>query len=68
VCVITLILVKTTREHKLTHSVFDIYIRRLMFKKEFDSSFAGFMTDGAKWLVENTDIKLIGKRWTISVS
>jgi len=34
--------------------------KRLMFKKEFDSSFAGFMTDGAKWLVENTDIKLIG--------
>ncbi|ESQ53714.1 hypothetical protein EUTSA_v10026013mg [Eutrema salsugineum] len=34
--------------------------RRLMFKKEFDSSFAGFMTDGAKWLVENTDIKLVG--------
>ncbi|KAJ0228821.1 hypothetical protein HA466_0321630 [Hirschfeldia incana] len=34
--------------------------RRLMFKKEFDSSFAGFMMDGAKWLVENTDIKLIG--------
>ncbi|CAN8327433.1 unnamed protein product [Cochlearia groenlandica] len=34
--------------------------KRLMFKKEFDSSFAGFVTDGAKWLVENTDIKLIG--------
>ncbi|KAH0857818.1 hypothetical protein HID58_086079, partial [Brassica napus] len=27
---------------------------------EFDSSFARFMMDGAKWLVENTDIKLIG--------
>ncbi|CAA0273854.1 unnamed protein product [Arabidopsis thaliana] len=34
--------------------------RRLMFKKEFDSSFVGFMVDGAKWLVENTDIKLVG--------
>ncbi|WZZ86934.1 hypothetical protein YC2023_115513 [Brassica napus] len=34
--------------------------RRLMFEKEFDSSFAGFMMDGARWLVENTDIKLIG--------
>ncbi|CAF2031971.1 hypothetical protein HID58_078646 [Brassica napus] len=34
--------------------------KRLMFKKEFDSSFSGFMTDGAKWLVENTDIKLVG--------
>ncbi|KAG2276949.1 hypothetical protein Bca52824_059504 [Brassica carinata] len=34
--------------------------RRLMFEKEFDSSFARFMMDGAKWLVENTDIKLIG--------
>ncbi|XP_042507495.1 cyclase-like protein 2 [Macadamia integrifolia] len=33
--------------------------RRLMWK-EFDSSFVGFMKDGAKWLVENTDIKLVG--------
>ncbi|KAJ4829805.1 Cyclase-like protein 2 [Turnera subulata] len=34
--------------------------RQLMFKKEFDSSFVGFKADGAKWLVENTDIKLVG--------
>ncbi|EEF43618.1 cyclase-like protein 2 [Ricinus communis] len=34
--------------------------RKLMFKKEFDSSYVGFMSDGAKWLVENTDIKLVG--------
>ncbi|XP_050262098.1 cyclase-like protein 3 [Quercus robur] len=34
--------------------------RRLMWKKEFDTSFAGLMKDGAEWLVENTDIKLIG--------
>ncbi|CAK7329951.1 unnamed protein product [Dovyalis caffra] len=34
--------------------------RKLMFKKEFDSSYVAFMEDGAKWLVENTDIKLIG--------
>ncbi|KAJ8766882.1 hypothetical protein K2173_009226 [Erythroxylum novogranatense] len=34
--------------------------RRLMFKKEFESSYVGFMVDGAKWLVENTDIKLVG--------
>ncbi|KAK0581585.1 hypothetical protein LWI29_015479 [Acer saccharum] len=34
--------------------------RHLMFKKEFDSSYTGFMKDGAKWLVENTDIKLVG--------
>ncbi|KAL5790576.1 hypothetical protein ACOSQ2_005464 [Xanthoceras sorbifolium] len=34
--------------------------RQLMFKKEFDSSYTGFMKDGAKWLVENTDIKLVG--------
>ncbi|KAB1208422.1 Kynurenine formamidase [Morella rubra] len=34
--------------------------RRLMFKKEFDTSYVGFMKDGAKWLVENTDIKLVG--------
>ncbi|XP_059448764.1 cyclase-like protein 2 [Corylus avellana] len=34
--------------------------RQLMFKKEFDTSYVGFMKDGAKWLVENTDIKLVG--------
>ncbi|XP_073272519.1 cyclase-like protein 2 [Primulina huaijiensis] len=34
--------------------------RRLMFKKEFDASYVGFMKDGAKWLVDNTDIKLVG--------
>ncbi|CAL1410285.1 unnamed protein product [Linum trigynum] len=34
--------------------------RRLMYKKEFDSSFVGFMADGAQWLVDNTDIKLVG--------
>ncbi|KAI6701363.1 hypothetical protein NL676_015687 [Syzygium grande] len=34
--------------------------RRLMYKKEFDTSYVGFMRDGAKWLVENTDIKLVG--------
>ncbi|XP_021887316.1 uncharacterized protein LOC110806705 [Carica papaya] len=34
--------------------------RRLMFKKEFDTSYVGFMKDGAKWLVDNTDIKLVG--------
>lgn len=31
-----------------------------MYKKEFDSSYVAFMEDGAKWLVENTDIKLVG--------
>ncbi|KAL3814258.1 hypothetical protein ACJIZ3_015526 [Penstemon smallii] len=34
--------------------------RRLMYKKEFDSSYVGFMKDGAQWLVDNTDIKLVG--------
>ncbi|KAG8368421.1 hypothetical protein BUALT_Bualt15G0043700 [Buddleja alternifolia] len=34
--------------------------RRLMFKKEFDTSYVGFMKDGAQWLVDNTDIKLVG--------
>lgn len=32
-----------------------------MFKKEFDTSYVGFKEDGAKWLVENTDIKLVGE-------
>lgn len=34
--------------------------RRLMFKKEFDSSYVGLTTDGTKWLLDNTDIKLVG--------
>ncbi|TKY50958.1 Kynurenine formamidase [Spatholobus suberectus] len=34
--------------------------RRLMFQKECDTSYVGFTVDGAKWLVENTDIKLVG--------
>lgn len=36
-------------------------LRRLMLQKEFDSSYVGFMEDGAKWLAQNTDIKLVGK-------
>ncbi|KAK9097324.1 hypothetical protein Sjap_022821 [Stephania japonica] len=34
--------------------------RKLMLKKEFDTSYVGFMKDGAQWLVDNTDIKLVG--------
>lgn len=34
--------------------------RHLMYKKEFESSYVGFTKDGAQWLVDNTDIKLIG--------
>ena len=32
-----------------------------MWKKEFDTSYVGFMKDGAQWLVDNTNIKLVGK-------
>jgi kynurenine formamidase len=35
--------------------------RQLMWKKEFDTSYVGFMEDGAQWLVDNTDIKLVGE-------
>ncbi|KAG4984452.1 hypothetical protein JHK87_029201 [Glycine soja] len=35
--------------------------RRLMFQKEWDTSYVGFTVDGAKWLVDNTDIKLVGR-------
>ncbi|KAJ4830722.1 Cyclase-like protein 2 [Turnera subulata] len=34
--------------------------RRLMFQNKFDKSYVGFTRDGAKWLVDNTDIKLVG--------
>ncbi|PAN04417.1 hypothetical protein PAHAL_1G065500 [Panicum hallii] len=34
--------------------------RKLMWKKEGDLSYVGFTEDGAQWLVDNTDIKLVG--------
>lgn len=34
--------------------------RKLMWKKEFDTSYVGFTKNGAEWLVDNTDIKLVG--------
>ncbi|TVU02009.1 hypothetical protein EJB05_52544 [Eragrostis curvula] len=34
--------------------------RKLMWKKEGDMSYVGFTEDGAQWLVDNTDIKLVG--------
>ncbi|KAJ8752457.1 hypothetical protein K2173_004745 [Erythroxylum novogranatense] len=34
--------------------------RGLMYKSTFDTSYVGFTEDGAKWLVEKTDIKLVG--------
>lgn len=42
-----------------------------MWKKEFDASFVGFMKDGAQWLVDNTDIKLVGElqnRWLCTIN
>jgi len=34
--------------------------RKLMWTKEIDTSFVGFTEDGAQWLLDNTDIKLVG--------
>ncbi|KAL7119024.1 hypothetical protein ACP275_02G037200 [Erythranthe tilingii] len=34
--------------------------RGLMYNKAFDTSYVGFMKDGAQWLVDNTDVKLVG--------
>ncbi|XP_076955821.1 cyclase-like protein 2 [Bidens hawaiensis] len=34
--------------------------RQLMWKKAFDTSYVGFMKDGAQWLKDNTDIQLVG--------
>ncbi|XP_074336478.1 cyclase-like protein 4 [Apium graveolens] len=34
--------------------------RGLMWKEELELSFVDFMKDGAQWLVDNTDIKLVG--------
>lgn len=33
-----------------------------MWTKEIDTSFVGFTKDGAQWLLDNTDIKLVGKK------
>ena len=53
----------TTKKKKKKTSHFDpCQCRGLMWKKEFDTSYVGFMKDGAKWLVDNTDIKLVGER------
>jgi kynurenine formamidase len=32
-----------------------------MWRKGGDMSYVGFTEDGAQWLVDNTDIKLVGK-------
>jgi kynurenine formamidase len=34
--------------------------RKLMWSKEWDSSYVGFTTDGADWLVKNTNVKFVG--------
>ncbi|KAJ4830719.1 hypothetical protein Tsubulata_015590 [Turnera subulata] len=58
----SLIIIRSADIHLNIHVCVRHFVdgRRLMFKKEFDSSFVGFKADGAKWLVENTDIKLVG--------
>lgn len=37
-----------------------------MWKKEFDTSYVGFMKDGAQWLANNTDLKLVGKTMNVN--
>lgn len=32
-----------------------------MYTEKFETDYVAFMRDGAKWLAENTDIKLVGK-------
>ncbi|KAI3957587.1 hypothetical protein MKW92_027751 [Papaver armeniacum] len=34
--------------------------RLLMYKNQFDTSFVGFTLDGAQWLKDHTDIKMVG--------
>ncbi|XP_074366965.1 cyclase-like protein 2 [Apium graveolens] len=43
-----------------TARYFPTFDMHLMWKKEFDTSYVGFTRDGAQWLVDNTDIKLVG--------
>lgn len=48
-------------EHDCIASSFFSPFRGLMNITEFDSSYVGFTQDGAQFLVDNTDIKLVGK-------
>ncbi|KAL6010407.1 hypothetical protein ACLOJK_000838 [Asimina triloba] len=47
------LLVDVARDKNLTG-------KGLMWKRDFDTSYTGFTKDGAQWLVDNTDIKLVG--------
>lgn len=37
-----------------------------MWKRPCQTDFVGFMKDGAQWLVDNTDIKLVGELQIVS--
>ncbi|GJM99696.1 hypothetical protein PR202_ga16821 [Eleusine coracana subsp. coracana] len=58
------LLVDVTRDSNITvvnYGFTTVFMcRKLMWKKEFDTSYVGFMKDGAQWLVDNTVIKLVG--------
>ncbi|CAA2994691.1 Cyclase family isoform 1 [Olea europaea subsp. europaea] len=57
---ITAQVMKSLNIPKVGVQPFFFFFWRLMYKKEFDTSYMGFMKDGAQWLVDNTDIKLVG--------
>lgn len=38
-----------------------------MWKTKFDTSYVGFMKDGAQWLVDNTNVKLVGELQVVSL-
>jgi hypothetical protein len=56
---IAFLLVGDFNASKPKHTIFDIPNRQLIWKKVFHTSYVGFMTDGAQWFVDNTDIKLV---------
>ncbi|KAL8238965.1 hypothetical protein R6Q59_015532 [Mikania micrantha] len=41
---------------------------QLMWQKQFDTSYVGFLKDGAQWLKDKTDIKLVGKTHPLSLT
>ncbi|KAI3950669.1 hypothetical protein MKW92_053709 [Papaver armeniacum] len=47
------LLVDFTRNMNITGKLF-------MYKNQFDTSFVGFTQDGAQWLKDHTDIKMVG--------
>ena len=57
ICFLFLLFLQLTHFYIGCHFTSAIQLYR---RGEFDTSYVGFMKDGAQWLVDNTDIKFVG--------